>query len=127
MAEKWGAEVFTTNNRMELLGVISALEAINEVFAEQGLEPSNVTVYTDSQYVQKGMSAWIQNWKVKSWRTADKKPVKNTDLWQRLDKLAAEFSIDWVWVKGHAGNRWNERCDALTQKAIASVISQFTI
>ena len=117
VAEKWGAEKSTTNNRMELSAVIAALEYLGS------MQPpvKNLTVYTDSQYVQKGMSVWIKDWKSKGWKTSGKTPVKNQDLWQRLDSLASEFSIKWEWVKGHAGDKYNERCDALTQKAIASL------
>jgi ribonuclease HI len=83
--------------------------------------PGQAVILTDSQYVQKGISGWIKDWKNRGWKTSDKKPVKNQDLWRRLDELAARFSIAWTWVKGHAGNEYNERCDALTQKAIASL------
>ena len=117
LAEQWGAEQDTTNNRMELVAVISSLEALKNM----DNAPNKASIYTDSQYVQKGISEWIIKWKRNSWRTSDKKPVKNQDLWQRLDTLAAEFTINWVWVKGHAGNKFNERCDFLTQKAIASI------
>ena len=117
LAEKFGAEKETTNNRMELMAVIAALEALKGM--KQGRKAQ---VFTESQYVQKGMTEWIQGWKRNGWRTSDKKPVKNQDLWQRLDALASDFSITWTWVKGHAGNRYNERCDALTQKAINSII-----
>ena len=117
IAEKWGAEKSTTNNRMELMAVIAALEYLLSI------QPSvkKLTIYTDSQYVQKGMTVWITDWKRKGWKTSGRDPVKNQDLWQRLDSLAAEFSITWVWVKGHAGNQYNEHCDFLTQKAIASL------
>jgi len=101
---------------MELLAVISALEALSEPDLS-----SKIEIYTDSQYVQKGMSQWIKDWKARGWKTAGKDPVKNQDLWQRLDNLAADYSISWHWVKGHAGNVYNERCDSLTQKAIASL------
>ena len=117
LAEHWGAEQDTTNNRMELRAVIASLEALKNM----DNVPRHTRVHTDSQYVQKGISEWIHNWKRNSWRTSDKKPVKNQDLWLRLDALAAEFKIDWIWVKGHAGNKYNERCDFLTQKAIASI------
>jgi ribonuclease HI len=117
LAEKWGAERDTTNNRMELYAVIAALETLSRL----GRTPVSVTVYTDSQYVQKGMSLWIHNWKKKGWRTSDKGPVKNKELWQRLDKLAGNFVITWKWVRGHAGNFYNERCDTMTQSAIASL------
>jgi ribonuclease HI len=115
-AENYGAEKQTTNNRMELLAVISALEALKKM--KQGRKAE---VYTDSQYVQKGMTEWIESWKKKGWRTSEKEPVKNQDLWQRLDALASDFSVTWIWVKGHAGDKYNERCDALTQKAINSL------
>ena len=114
--EKWGAEKSTTNNRMELQAVIAALETQ----ARSGSTSENVTIFTDSQYVQKGMTVWIKDWKSRGWKTSAKEPVKNQDLWLRLDTLASGFSIDWVWVKGHAGNKFNEHCDVLTQKAIAS-------
>ena len=115
--ENWGAENQTTNNRMELMAVISALEALKNAKNDA----KSVTLYTDSQYVQKGMSQWIKDWKSRGWKKSDKGEVKNQELWQRLDALASEFSVNWVWVKGHAGNKYNERCDALTQKAIASI------
>ncbi|MCL2318791.1 MAG: ribonuclease HI [Treponema sp.] len=117
VAEEWGGERDTTNNRMELLAVISALKAVKL----QPELPRQLRVYTDSQYVQKGISEWIRKWKQNSWRTSDKKPVKNQDLWKELDALASEFPVTWAWVKGHAGNKYNERCDALTQRAIASL------
>ena len=116
LAEKWGAERATTNNRMELQAVIGALEALP---VDVGLE--KVNVYTDSQYVQKGISIWINDWKKKGWKTSDKKPVKNQDLWQKLDALATGFKLSWVWVKGHAGNKYNEMCDVMTRKAIVSL------
>jgi ribonuclease HI len=121
LAENWGAEKSTTNNRMELKAVISALEALPGICPEASAGAEKITVYTDSQYVQKGITIWIKDWKGKGWKTSAKDPVKNQDLWKRLDALAAGFSINWVWVKGHAGNEYNERCDALTQKAIASL------
>jgi ribonuclease HI len=117
LAEKWGAERAATNNRMELYAVIAALEAA----ARLDPPPASLTVYTDSQYVQKGMSLWIHSWKKKGWRTSGKEPVKNQELWQRLDELAGHFSVTWEWVKGHAGNQYNERCDRMTQTAIASL------
>ena len=117
IAEKWGAERSTTNNRMELQAVIAALKTLPNLVENK----ENVSFFTDSQYVQKGISEWIRKWKQNSWRTGDKKPVKNQDLWRELDAVAGEFSITWTWVKGHAGNKFNERCDDLTQKAIASL------
>ena len=108
--ELWGGEADTTNNRMELTAVIRALEALKR--------PAKVLVHTDSQYVQKGISAWIHNWKRNGWKTSDKKPVKNADLWQILDSLAARHTIQWVWVKGHAGNPGNERVDRLANRGI---------
>ena len=115
--EKCGFAENTTNNRMELLAVISALEALALMQPKQ----ETIEVYTDSQYVQKGMSEWIRDWKARGWKTAAKDPVKNQDLWQRLDNLASGFSVGWHWVKGHAGNVYNERCDALVQEAIKSL------
>jgi len=117
LAERRGAEEHTTNNRMELMAVISALKALKN---KKEL-PRQAVVHTDSQYVQKGITEWIHKWKQNSWKTSDKKPVKNQDLWLVLDALAEELSIKWMWVKGHAGNVYNERCDYLTQKAIASL------
>ena len=115
--ENWGAEKSTTNNRMELQAVIAALEMVPGTV----LAPGTITIYTDSQYVQKGITEWIKEWKSKGWKTSAKKPVKNQDLWQRLDALSIGLPITWVWVKGHAGNKYNERCDLLAQKAIASL------
>ncbi|GHV54090.1 ribonuclease H [Spirochaetia bacterium] len=117
IAEKWGAEKNTTNNRMELGAVIAALEALS-LFSPV---PEQVTVYTDSQYVQKGITQWIHSWKRNNWRTSGKDPVKNRDLWQRLDELSQALPLAWQWVKGHAGNPLNERCDQMTQDAIASI------
>ena len=108
--ELWGGEASTTNNRMELMAVIRALEALKR--------PSRARLYTDSQYVQKGISGWIHQWKRNGWRTADKKPVKNVDLWQRLDELAREHEVEWHWVRGHAGHPENERADELANKGI---------
>jgi ribonuclease HI len=116
VAEDFDAERDTTNNRMEIMAVIAALEAIKKMRRGR-----TVQVLTDSQYVQKGMTDWIEGWKKNGWRTSDKSLVKNQDLWQRLDALASGFSVTWTWVKGHAGNPYNERCDALTQKAIRKI------
>jgi ribonuclease HI len=111
--ELYGGEPHTTNNRMELTGVIRALEALKR--------PSRLRVHTDSQYVQQGISRWIHDWKRRGWRTADRKPVKNEDLWRRLDELAAAHDIEWVWVKGHAGHDGNERADALANRGVESI------
>jgi len=115
-AQNKGAEKDTTNNRMELTAVISALRALKTMNV-----PRKAAVITDSQYVQKGITEWIRVWKRNSWRTSDKKPVKNQDLWMELDSLAGEFSITWEWVRGHAGNEYNEMCDRMTQEAIADI------
>jgi ribonuclease HI len=111
--ELWGGEAQTTNNRMELTAVIRALEALKG--------PSRVRLYTDSQYVQKGISEWIHSWKRKGWKTADKKDVKNVDLWQALDRIAAQHEVEWNWVRGHDGHPENERADALANKGIPGV------
>ena len=108
--ELWGGEADTTNNRMELTAVIRALEALKRT--------SRLRLYTDSQYVQKGISQWIHEWKRRGWRTAEKKPVKNADLWRELDQLAAKHDIEWHWVKGHAGHVENERADRLANRGI---------
>ncbi len=113
--ELWGGEPDTTNNRMELTAVIRALEALKR--------PVAARLHTDSQYVQKGISQWIHNWKRNGWRTADKKPVKNADLWQQLDRLVAQHQIEWVWVKGHAGHPGNERADQLANRGIDELLS----
>ena len=112
--ELFGGERATTNNRMELLAVIEALRALKR--------PVKARVYTDSQYVQKGISEWIQNWKRRGWKTAAKEPVKNADLWQALDAEAARHSVDWRWVRGHNGHAENERADELARLATPSRI-----
>ncbi|MDR1470821.1 MAG: ribonuclease HI [Spirochaetaceae bacterium] len=117
LISKNGGEAATTNNRMELTAVINALEMVSSL----GGPIDGVTVFTDSQYVQKGISEWIVGWKQKGWITSAKQPVKNADLWKKLDALAAGYAIRWQWVKGHAGNPLNERCDALVQEAIQAV------
>jgi ribonuclease HI len=104
---------------MELSAVISALEALPPVLEQA--PPGRITLYTDSQYVQKGITQWIHNWRRNNWRTGGKEPVKNQDLWQRLDTLAGRFQLTWAWVRGHAGNEMNERCDRMTQEAIRSL------
>lgn len=111
--ELCGGEKLTTNNRMELTAVIRALEALKR--------RSRVRVHTDSQYVQQGISSWIHAWKKRGWRTADKKPVKNEDLWRRLDELAQQHEVEWLWVRGHAGHEGNERADALANRGVESI------
>jgi ribonuclease HI len=113
--ELFGGEPQTTNNRMELTAVIRALEALKP--------PCLIEVYTDSQYVQKGISEWLLDWKRRGWRTADRKPVKNVDLWQELDRLAGAHRIAWHWVKGHAGHPQNERADALANRGVEELSS----
>jgi ribonuclease HI len=108
-----GGEAHTTNNRMELMGAIEALEALKK--------PSTVELHTDSKYVHDGISKWIHGWKRNGWKTADKKPVKNMDLWQRLDSAIQRHQVHWRWVKGHAGHEMNERADRLAVAAIAEI------
>jgi len=108
--ELWGGEAVTTNNRMELTAVIEALAALKR--------HSEVVIHTDSQYVRQGITEWIHNWKHRGWKTADRKPVKNVDLWQRLDALAAAHKVHWRWVKGHAGDPGNERADELANRGV---------
>jgi len=114
--ELYGGEPMTTNNRMELTAVIRALEVLKR--------PFKVRVHTDSVYVQKGISVWIHGWKLRSWQTSDKKPVKNDDLWRELDFLAQQHQIEWIWVKGHAGNTGNERADVLANKGVDQVLNK---
>jgi ribonuclease HI len=113
--ELFGGERDTTNNRMELTAVIRALEALKR--------HTRVAIHTDSQYVQKGISEWIIGWKRKGWKTADKKPVKNMDLWQQLDALAAQHDVSWHWVRGHDGHVENERADRLANAGVDSILS----
>ncbi len=108
-----GAEPVTTNNRMELMAAISALEALSR--------PCAVDLYTDSQYVRNGISSWIQNWKARGWLTADRKPVKNEDLWRRLDTARQRHEVVWHWVKGHASDTLNNRVDGMARAAIATM------
>ncbi len=108
--ELMGGEPQTTNNRMELMAAISALEALKH--------PCAVDLHTDSEYLRNGISSWIHNWKRNGWRTADKKPVKNVDLWQRLDAALAAHRVQWHWVKGHAGHAMNERADQLAREGL---------
>ena len=108
--ELFGGEPATTNNRMELTAVIEALRALKR--------PMKVVVHTDSQYVQKGVTEWLRNWKQRGWKTADRKPVKNEDLWRALDALLASHAISWRWVRGHSGHAGNERADALANRGV---------
>ena len=108
--ELFGGELLTTNNRMEMMAVIEALRALKG--------PVQARVHTDSQYVQKGISEWIHGWKRRGWKTANKEPVKNEDLWRELDRLAAQHKIEWIWVKGHAGHVENERADVLARRGV---------
>jgi ribonuclease HI len=108
--EIWGGELATTNNRMELTAAIRALEALHR--------PCRVQVYTDSEYLRRGITEWLVNWKRRGWKTADRKPVKNEDLWRRLDKVAARHDVKWHWTKGHAGNPDNERADELANRGL---------
>ncbi len=106
-----GGDVLTTNNRMEMTAAIRALEALSR--------PCTVTLHTDSTYLKGGITEWIHNWKQNGWRTASRKPVKNEDLWRQLDALLGEHEIEWLWVKGHAGDAGNEQADALAREGMA--------
>ena len=106
-----GGEAQTTNNRMELMAAIAALETLSR--------PAEITITTDSAYVKNGVTSWIHGWKRNGWRTADKKPVKNADLWQRLDAAQARHQVTWTWIKGHAGHAENERADELARAGMA--------
>ena len=110
--ELFGGVAETTNNRMEMTAVIEALSALTR--------RCSVTIYTDSAYVKNGMTEWLRGWKAKGWKTASKQPVKNEDLWKRLDALSAQHTIEWRWVKGHAGDPGNERADALANRGVES-------
>lgn len=110
LRELSGGEAATTNNRMELMGAIVALETLKE--------PCEVHLYTDSRYVHDGITQWLKGWKARGWKTADRKPVKNQDLWERLDAAIQRHRMKWHWVKGHAGDEMNERADALARAAI---------
>lgn len=116
--ELFGGEMGTTNNRMEMTAVIEALAALKR--------PCRVTLYLDSEYVRKGITEWISGWKARGWRTAAKQPVKNIDLWQKLDNLitSSGHAIEWRWVKGHAGDPGNERADALANKGVVLALSR---
>ncbi len=112
--ELYGAEAETTNNRMELMAAIQALENLKR--------DCKVSLTTDSQYVRKGITEWIDNWKKRGWKTASKQPVKNRDLWQRLDKAATQHQVEWHWVRGHTGHPENERADQLANKGIDELL-----
>ncbi len=111
--ELWGGEALTTNNRMELMAAIMALEALKR--------PCRVDLHTDSKYVMQGVTEWIRGWKARGWKTADKKPVKNEDLWRRLDEARNRHEVRWHWVKGHAGHALNERADGLANRGVAEM------
>lgn len=113
--ELCGGELATTNNRMEMMAAIQALEALKK--------PCKVELHTDSQYVMKGISEWIHAWKRRGWLTADKKPVKNDDLWKRLDAARLRHEVDWRWVKGHAGHEFNERADVLARQGMTETLA----
>jgi ribonuclease HI len=110
-----GGEAATTNNRMELTAAIAALEALKR--------PCRVGLHTDSQYLRGGVTGWIDNWKRNGWRTADKRPVKNDDLWRRLDEAAQRHEIEWRWIRSHAGDEMNERADALARRGMAPFLA----
>lgn len=109
-----GAETHTTNNRMELMAAIQALAAMRE--------PCKIELYTDSQYVQKGISEWLPSWKQRHWKKSDKKPIKNADLWQALDQEASRHQVTWHWVKGHSGHAENELVDGIANQAIDDLL-----
>ena len=113
--ELYGAEAATTNNRMELMAAIMALESLKR--------PCDITLATDSVYLKKGMTEWLQNWKRRGWKTSGKKPVKNKDLWQRLEKAVERHHLHWRWIKGHSGHPGNERADLLANLAIDEMLS----
>jgi ribonuclease HI len=113
--ELFGGELATTNNRMELMAAIQALEALTR--------PCKVELHTDSKYVQQGIGQWIRSWKARGWKTADNKPVKNEDLWRRLDEARQRHDVQWRWVKGHAGHELNERADELARRGIKEVLN----
>jgi ribonuclease HI len=114
--ELWGGERQTTNNRMEMMAVIESLGTLKR--------RCKVAIYTDSEYVKNGITTWIHNWKRRGWRTADNKPVKNVELWQRLDVLVAQHEVSWHWVKGHAGDPGNERADALANRGVETALGR---
>lgn len=114
--ELWGGERTTTNNRMELMAAIQALEALKR--------PCKVELHTDSKYVMQGITEWMRGWKARGWVTADKKPVKNAELWQRLDAARLRHDVKWRWVKGHAGHELNERADGLANRGVEEVLGR---
>jgi ribonuclease HI len=116
LSELYGSEAATTNNRMELTAAIRALEALKR--------PVRVSVTTDSVYLKKGITEWLENWKRRGWRTSAREPVKNVDLWQRLDELASRHDITWHWVRGHSGHEGNERADALANRGIDELLGR---
>ncbi len=111
----WGGERLTTNNRMEMMAAIQGLTALRR--------PCRVAVYTDSEYLRRGISEWLPQWKSRGWKTSARKPVKNDDLWRQLDDLATRHEIEWHWVKGHAGHPGNERADALANQGVDAVLT----
>jgi len=113
-----GAEPATTNNRMELTAAIAALRALKE--------PCEAELFTDSEYLRDGITTWVASWKSRNWRTADRKPVKNDDLWRQLDELCARHKVQWRWLKGHAGHPDNERCDKFARAEISKLRKQYT-
>jgi ribonuclease HI len=114
--EMWGGEKLTTNNRMELTAVIEALASLKR--------RCSIDLYTDSEYVRNGITSWIHGWKARGWRTADKKPVKNVELWQRLEALAAGHDVRWHWVRGHSGHPGNERADQLANRGVEDALAR---
>jgi ribonuclease HI len=113
--EMYGGEAHTTNNRMELMGAIAALEVLTR--------PCYVKLHTDSKYVQQGISEWVHGWKQRGWKTSSKQPVKNEDLWRRLDEATGRHKIEWIWVKGHAGHAENERADQLANRGVEDILN----
>jgi ribonuclease HI len=114
--ELFGGELLTTNNRMEILAAIEGLQALSR--------PCSVAVYTDSEYLRRGILEWMSKWKASGWRTSAKKPVKNEDLWRRLDEAAARHQVEWHWVKGHSGHPENERADALANRGVDDILTR---
>lgn len=113
--EMFGGEAHTTNNRMELMGAIAALEVLSR--------PCRIRLHTDSKYVQQGISEWVHGWKQRGWKTTSKQPVKNEDLWRRLDEAVSRHQIEWIWVKGHAGHVENERADQLANRGVEEILN----